>query len=151
MRRGAPGPVLVVAATFLLAAPALGQGGPGRLNLELSAATIAFPTPGTVDFDAGWIHHPGLELTVTSRPTTLPWEVRLRADADYMSGTDKEVGDLFWRTDATDWTAVTGSDDRLAEGLGDVTVTVYFRLRLEWESDSPDTYAVGLTFTAVRP
>lgn len=151
MRGGALGPGFVVAATFLLAAPALGQGGPGRLNLELSSATIAFPTPGIADFDAQWIYHPGLEVTVASRPTTRPWEVRLRADADYMSGTDKEVGDLFWRTDATDWTAVTGSDERIAEGLGDATVTVYFRLRLDWESDSPDTYSVGLTFTALRP
>lgn len=125
---------------------------PGRLAVSLSTTTVGFPSPGITHFDTGWIDHPGMVVSVQSRPPTNLWELRLRADAADMGGYGKPVGDLHWRTDGSAaWTPVTGTDQAVIQGQGDQDITLYFRLLLDWTVDLPDSYMAGLTFTAVRP
>lgn len=152
--RGFPGGALIALATaLLLAAPASAQRNvPGTLQLTLSSATVGFPTPGVADFDARWIEHPGFVVSVSSRPPTSTWELRVRADAADLGGYGKSVSDLLWRTEGSAmWTPLTGSDEPIAAGQGDTEITVYFRLLLDWEHDQPDVYSAGLTFSVIRP
>lgn len=121
---------------------------PGRVDLTLSTASIAFTTPTTADFDAGFIDHPGMLVSVVIRPQGRPWELRLRADDPSLGGYGKPLGDLLWRVDgSTVWTPITGTDQAVTQGAGDQDVTVYFRLRLGWAVDSPSAYGTALTFS----
>lgn len=148
--------IVVLLAGLALPGGALAQGGgppggaAGRLDVALSTASVAFPTPAVADFDGGFIDHPGILVSVKVRPKGGPWELRIRADDPTMGGYGKPLSDLLWRVDgSTVWTAITGTDQAVTQGAGDQDVTIYFRLRLDWAVDSPSAYAAGLTFTAV--
>ncbi len=144
-------PVLAATMLVLLADPATGQrGGRGRFALDVSSSVVVFPTPGIADFDVGWIDHPGLAVVVQSRPPKESWELRLRATGVDMGGYGKPVEDLLWRVDGTGWMPLTNGDQVVLRGQGDRAITVYFRLRLGWETDVPDTYSVGILFSATR-
>lgn len=140
-----------------LAAPAAGQGKgntkpKGKLEVSLLNPTVGFPAPAVADFDAGWLDHPGIVVSIQSRPPAEPWELRLRADGPEMGGYGKPVGDLYWRTDGRpSWTPVSGTDQLIAQGQGDSELTVYFRIALDWGRDVPGSYLAGLTFSLLRP
>lgn len=152
MRRG----VLTALAILAFAAPAQGQGGGpgnrGRLDVTLTTTAVAFPVPGVVDFDAGYIDHAGYLVSIQSRPAGEAWELRIRADDPNMGGYGKPVADVLWRTSTSPvWSPLTGTDQTVTQGAGDADVTILFRVRLDWAADLPDTYAAGISFTAVRP
>lgn len=154
MSRIRVGLAIVLAAFAFHAAPADAQGPPSRglLDVTLASTAVVFPTPGIVDYDAGWVEHEGVIVTITSRPDAEPWELRLRASTATMGGYGKPVGDILWRHDGSAvWTPLTGTDQTVLQGSGDQDVTLHFRVRLDWTTDSPDTYSAGLAFSAVRP
>jgi hypothetical protein len=153
------GPLLLAAAFWLAGGPDSaaaqgpppGAGGGGRVDVTLSSASVVFPTPGIADFDTGWIDHPGVLASVTTQPPNSAWELRLRADDVDLGGYGKPLGDLLYRVQgSTVWIPLTGSDQAVVQGTGASDVTVYFRMRLAWTMDEPNTYATQLTFTAVR-
>lgn len=138
----------LVAAIATLPAAVVGQ---GNLEITLSTSNIAFPTPDFAHFDAGWIDHPGITVSVRSRPPHATWALRIRADDLTLGGYGKPVSDIVWRRGgASTWTPLSGTDALVMEGVGDESVTLYFRTELHWDTDLPDTYSTGLTFTAVR-
>lgn len=143
---------LAAAVALTMAAFPLAAASQGNLTATLSNAVIAFPTPGVGEFDTGWIDHPGLVISITSRPQRLVWELRIRADAPNMGGYGKPVADLLWRhAGSGTWTPLSGTDAAVIQGTGDQDVTLYFRTLLDWALDAPDFYAAGLTFTVLRP
>ena len=136
-----------------LANPASAQAGVdrGRFIMDLSTSVIAFPTPGVVDFDAGWIEYAGMAVSVDSRPPSESWELRIRAGSPDMGGYGKPCDEILWRTDASRaWTPLSTTDQVVLQGQGDQEVTIYFRVLLGWDADVPDTYSVDVAFTAVR-
>jgi hypothetical protein len=138
----------LVAAIAALPTAVVGQ---GNLEITLSTSNIAFPTPGFAHFDAGWIDHPGMTVSVRSRPPHATWALWVRADDLTLGGYGKPVSDIVWRREGgTIWTPLSGTDALVMEGAGDQSVTLYFRTALRWDTDLPDTYSAGLTFTAVR-
>lgn len=148
---------LVLAVAFwgigaaILAGPAAAQGSKGRFAMNLSTTVIAFPTPGVVDFDTGWIEYPGMIVSVDSRPPSESWELRIRAGGPDMGGYGKPSSEIFWRTDTSmAWTPLTTADQVVLQGQGDQDITIYFRVLLGWDADVPDTYSVDVAFTAVR-
>ena len=141
--------LLMACALLAMAEPAAAQR--GRVDVSLASTAIAFPTPGIMDFDTGWIEHGGMLVSVQSRPAGQAWELRIRADGPTMGGYGKPVGDILWRTStSTVWTPLTGTDQTVAQGTGDADVTLLFRIRLDWGTDLPDIYNAGITFTSVR-
>lgn len=147
----------LVVAVWLLAMAALAdpasaqRPGRGQFNAELSTTAIAFPTPGIADFDAGWIEYPGMTVFIQSRPPNETWELRIRAEDPSMGVYGKPSTDILWRTDATSsWVPLATTDELVVQGQGDQDVTVYFRVRLNWDLDIPGAYAVDVTFVAAR-
>lgn len=139
--------ILLVLAGLVAPVAATAQ---GTVRTELSTATITFAAPGIMEFDAGSIEHPGITVTVTSRPGNRPWELRIRA-TDTTLGTGKPLSDLEWSVPGViGWTALSDADVPVLQGAGDQSVTVLFRMLLGWATDGPGTYGTGLDFTAVR-
>lgn len=122
------------------------------LDVIVGTTAIVFPDPGVLDFDLGRIDHSGLVLSIASRPAALGWELRIRADAASLGGSGKPLGDILWRTaTSTTWTPLTGTDQTVAQGVGDADITVYFRMRLDWAADLPGAYGAAIVFSVVRP
>lgn len=122
----------------------------GNVQVDLSTTAIVFATPGIADFDAGWIDHGGVTVSVQSRPANRPWELRLGASTGTL-GAGKPIGDLEWRRAGTGtWTPMTQLDTAVLQGTGNQDVTIYFRLLLSWARDPPGSYSAGLEFTALR-
>lgn len=146
--------VLALLGGLVLAGPATGQGNGsprGKFGLGLGSAIIGFPTPGITELDTGWVDHPGIVVSVQSRPPRTAWELRLRAADPDMGGYGKPAGDILWRTaGASAWVPLTQTDQVVLQGEGDRDVTVYFRLRVGWETDPPGTYSVGIVFSGTR-
>lgn len=127
--------------------PPPGVGGGGGLKLSLNQTAIAFPMPGITDFDAGWVDATGITAQVDDRGGPDTWELRLRADMPDMGGYGKPVGDILFRPEGSStWTALSTTDQVIAQGSGNGNVTVYFRLRLDYATDLPDNYTADLTF-----
>lgn len=141
---------LALTALFaLLPRAAAAQG--GNITVTLTPAAVAFPAPGIADFDVGWIDHPGLTVSITSRPSHAAWELRIRATDPGMGGYGKPLTDLLWRADGSSvWLPISQAESVVVQATGDTDVTIYFRLLLDWESDLPGSYATGLTFSALR-
>ncbi len=122
----------------------------GMVRLEFDPAAVAFPAPGVLEFDAGWIDHGALRVSVTSRPLNRPWELRVRA-SDVAMGQGKPVSDLLWRVAGTGtWQPLGSTDALVLQGQGDQDITLEFRLQLGWVTDPPGTYMAGIAFTIVR-
>lgn len=145
MRRWVP--VLVLPWLLLVAGPLTAQ---GNIDLTLNSTLIGFPTPGITDFDTGWVDHPGLVVSIKSRPKKESWELRIRADSPDLGGYGKPAEDVLWRVDGSPWRPLRASGDAVLQGQGDGDVTVYFRLRLDWAADLPGDYAVDVIFSASR-
>lgn len=152
MSRAVLASVVLLAGSAVLAGSASAQApGRGRFTMDLSTSVMALPTPGVLDFDAGWVEYPGMIVFVDSRPPRESWELRIRAGGPDMGGYGKPLDDILWRTDASmTWAPLTTADQVVLQGQGDREVTVYFRVLLGWDVDVPGTYAVDVTFTATR-
>lgn len=139
----------------LLAAPVSAQGPPadkGKLDVTLATTAIVFPTPAIIDYDAGWVEQGGVTISIQSRPPTEAWELRVRAGTVTMGGAGKPITDILWRPDGSGvWTPLTTTDELVMQGTGDLDLTLYFRVRLDWALDTPADYGADLTFSATRP
>lgn len=150
LRKVLPGLLLVL--TFVMALPASVTAQRGNIQVTLTPTEVAFPTPGMADFDTGWVEHPGLTVSVRSRPAHVAWEIRLHATDPALGGYGKPLGDMLWRVDgAGPWQPLSTQETPILQGTGDAEVSVQFRMRLDWDADLPGDYGTGLTFTAIRP
>lgn len=146
---------LSFALSLLLAAPVAAQ----KTTLTLSGGTITFPAPTAADYIVGWINSSnGVTFTVNaqngaSRTTT----VLLRAISATL-GNGKLIGDLQWRrADLATWNSISVSDTQVEQrivirnGVNDPwTNTIFFRMVLNWTTDSPATYSADYQLTLAQ-
>jgi hypothetical protein len=140
---------LAVASAALVPGPTHAQA-PPPARVTLMPAAVVFPSPTEASFDAGWIEHGGMVVTVEPRNPNRPnWHLFIRAtDAD-MGGYGKPVGDIVFRVDgASGWTPLSTTPQPLAEGSHNRTITVFFRLLLDWLTDGPGTYQIPFEITS---
>lgn len=139
--------VLVGAA---LAAPSAASAQATKVKIRLNQTTIPFPMPGISDFDAGWVEYSGIVVSVEPRKKqTGPWQLLVRTDDPDMGGYGKPVADILWRpAGSTTWTPLTNTDQIVVQGTGQQSVTVSFRLLLDYATDIPATYSLNLVFDA---
>jgi hypothetical protein len=141
-------PVLgLLAAGLVVPAVASGQ---GNVQIGLIPSVIVFPVPGVPQYDAGWVHQGGVVVAVTSRPPNRSWELRVRAVEPEL-GQGKPVTDMLWRIEGSGaWTPLASTAVVVLQGMGDQNVPLEFRVLLDWASDGPGTYSVGIDFTIER-
>lgn len=127
----------------LLPAAVDAQGGP-PLVLTVVPADLLFPTPTDASFDMGWVDHGGVTVSVSPRNPNRPgWQLFISALAADMGGYGKPVQDILFRVQGSGtWTPLNTVDQLVAQGSGDTTITIYFRLGLSWEADLPGSYSV---------
>src|SRR5215208_6342079 len=139
-------------ALLLFASPLAAQ----RTNLSLAGGTITFPAPTAADYTAGWINSTsGVTLTVNaqsgaSRTTT----ISIRSTSANL-GNGKVIGDLQWRrADLATWNSISVTDTEVEQrvvvrgSLNDPwSNTIFFRMLLSWDTDSPATYSANYQIT----
>lgn len=142
--------LVLAMAGVIIPAVVAGQG-QGMVRVELSTPTIVFDQPGVGHFDAGWIEHPGVLVSVTSRPANRTWGLSVSAPSGTL-GNGKPVSDLQWSLSGApgDWHSMSVGDAPVVQGAGDQDVLVLFRLLLTWASDGPGAYTTDIDFTALR-
>lgn len=150
MSRATLAGILLAAVATSLSAGSLAAQGPPPARVTLLPPGVVFPTPSEPEFDAGWVDHPGMVITVEPRNPNRPdWQLFIRATAPDMGGYGKPVSDILYRPEGSSaWTPLSTSPQILAEGFQAGTVTVYFRLRLDWLLDAPGSYDVPLEITS---
>jgi hypothetical protein len=143
--------LLLMMTVLLLAAPT-GAHAQGNIRVTPTPVAITFPAPGLAEFLAGYVDAPPVLVEVVSRPTRLPWELQITANAPDLGGYGKPVSDILWRPDGSaTWQPLSTGDQVVMAGSGDDAVLVHFRMRLDWAYDEPGSYAVAFTFTGLRP
>ena len=122
-------------------------GGPGA-QLTISPADVVFPSPSEVDFDMGWVDHSGVTITVEPRNRNRQsWQLYVQAGAADMGGYGKPVQDIMVRVEgSSSWVPISTTAQMIAEGSGPATVTVHYRLLLDWSLDAPGSYSVPLEY-----
>jgi hypothetical protein len=127
-----------------------------KTNLTVTGGTITFPAPTAADYIAGFVNSStGATFTVNaqnggSRTTT----ILLRSTSATL-GNGKVIGDLQWRrSDLAAWNDISLSDAQVEQrivvrnGLNDPwNNTIFFRMKLNWTTDSPATYAANYQIT----
>ncbi|MGK7312781.1 MAG: hypothetical protein ACN0LA_11140 [Candidatus Longimicrobiales bacterium M2_2A_002] len=155
VRAGRLGAIAVLAMLALLGsgdAAAQGQSGSARdrVRVNLSQRTLAFGTPRYIDFDAGYIEAAGMVVSVRPRRNQSgPWELRIQSETPDMGGYGKPVGDILWRrAGSTTWNPLATTSQVILQGTGPREVTLFFRLRLDYALDPPDSYSADMAVFA---
>lgn len=132
-----------------LAAQRPGGAGPVAA-VTVAPADVVFPAPSEVDFDNGWVDHGGVAITVEPRNRNRQnWQLFLQASAADMGGYGKPAQDIRVRVEgSSSWIPLNTTAQLIAEGTGAATVTVYYRLLLDWSTDLPGTYSVPLEYSS---
>lgn len=144
--------VAIAIAMPLLASPLSAQ----RTTLTLTGGTITFPAPTAADYINGYVNSTtGVLYTINSvngvnRTTT----ISIRTTSANLGGT-KSIADLMWRrSDLATWTSISLTDAQVEQkpvvnkGLNDPwSNTIFFRMNLDWATDSPATYTGSYTIT----
>jgi hypothetical protein len=140
-----------LAAGLVAALPAAGaaQGGPSA-KVTVSPADVVFASPSEFDFDAGWVDHGGVTITVEPKNRNRQnWQLFVQASAADMGGYGKPVQDIMVRAQGSaSWIPLGTTAQMIAEGTGTTTVTLYYRLLLDWSVDAPGAYSVPLEYTS---
>lgn len=149
--RGASTRAAFALALAALASPLSAQ----KTNLTVTGGTVTFPAPTAADYIAGFVNSSGVTFTVdaqngTSRTTT----ILLRSTSASLGG-GKVLGDLQWRrSDLATWNDITLIDAQVEQrvvvrgALNDPwSNTIFFRMKLNWTSDPPGTYAANYQIT----
>lgn len=143
--------VLVAGTTLVMPESASAQGRPGGgppANLTVAPVDVAFPPPDQFAFGAGFVDHGGVSITVEPKNKNRQnWQLFVQASAADMGGYGKPVQDVLVRAQGSaTWIPLTTTTQLIAEGTGTSTVTIYYRLLLDWGVDAPGTYSVSLEY-----
>jgi hypothetical protein len=152
--RGASTRAAFALALAAFASPLFAQ----KTNLTVTGGTLTFPAPTAADYIAGFVNSSGVTFTVdaqngTSRTTT----VLVRSTSASLGG-GKVLGDLQWRrSDLATWNDITLTDAQVEQrvvirgALNDPwSNTIFFRMKLDWTSDPPGTYAANYQITLAQ-
>lgn len=126
---------------------------PTVLFLDVTNPTISFPTPGATEFDAGMVL--ATASSVISHRGNLDHDVQISADAATMTGVggnSKNAADLRWSTDGTVFTPLSTTAATVSSGVRgrhDSAATVAYDMVLDYASDLPDDYSLGVTYTII--
>lgn len=146
--------LFVVVSAVMAPAALEGQGQPAgggpAARVTLSPVDVVFPTPSQFDFDAGWVEHGGVSIAIEPRNKNRPnWQLFLQAMAADMGGYGKPVQDIEVRVEgSSSWSPLSTTPLLVAEGSGSSTITIYYRLALDWMVDGPGTYTVPLEYSS---
>jgi hypothetical protein len=126
--------------------------GNGNYRVRIRPGLITFPSPTVSDYQAGWLLAPSAEIRVQPRRNAdRGWELCLAADGPTMGVYGKPVSDIEFQQDGTGtWIPLTTTDQLLAVGDRNRTVTLQFRLALDWTLDVPGQYETDFTAKAAR-
>lgn len=117
--------------------------------LYVSVPDIDFGTVTPADFEAG---DAKVDITVIHRGNVVH-DMNMKADAPQMSSatSTKPVSDVMWKPSKGAWRALTTADDLVVDDAakGDQATDMRFRVLLDYATDRPGTYTVGVTFTVV--
>jgi hypothetical protein len=135
-------------ALALLAVAALpglaGAGAAEAQNIRVLGGDVVLDPPTAVDFLAGYSVSGTLRARVNARKNDA-WRLELRAATADMGGAGKPVSDVLWRPEASStWVPLSLGWVPVTEGVGNGFVTIHFRVRLEWATDLPGSYAAPL-------
>jgi hypothetical protein len=150
--RGASTRAAIALSLAAFASPLAAQ----KTILNASGGTITFPAPTAANYVAGFVDSPtGVTFNVNaqtgaSRTTT----VTIRSTSVTL-GNGKVIGDLQWRrSDLATWNDVTLIDAQVEQrivirnALNDPwSNTIFFRMKLNWLTDPPGTYAATYELT----
>lgn len=139
-------------AAVLFASPLAAQ----KTGLTVTGGTITFPAPTVTDYINGYVNSTtGVTFTISSvngvnRTTT----ISIRSTSPDL-GNGKVLGDLQWkRSDLATWNSIGLVDSQVEQrivinkGLNDPwSNTVFFRMTLNWATDSPATYSANYVIT----
>lgn len=153
--RGASTRAAFALALGAFASPLLAQ----KTNLTVTGGTVSFPAPTAADYIAGFVNSSGgVTFTIdaqtgASRTTT----VLVRSNSSTLGG-GKSIGDLQWRrSDLATWNDITLTDAQVEQrvvvrgALNDPwSNTIFFRMKLNWTSDPPGTYAANYQITLAQ-
>ena len=153
--RGVSTSAAVLVALLLCASQLVAQN--PRTSLTLAGGTITFPAPTAADFINGFVNSTtGVTFTLDASAGNQPHTtaVLLRSTSANL-GNGKILGDLQWRrSDLTTWNSITVTDAQVEQrvqvrnGLNDPwSNTIYFRMILNWTTDSPATYSANYQIT----
>lgn len=138
----------LVAVLFGAPGSAAAQGGPSA-RMTVAPADVVFDPPSDFEFDVGWVDHVGVNITIEPRGNRPNWELFVQASAADMGGYGKPVQDILVRVQgSTSWTPLGTTAQLVGQGSGATTVTVYYRLLLDWTLDAPGSYTVPLEYTS---
>lgn len=148
MKRVCCGLGILLSLLVLPPTPLAGQGPP--IRLDIAPVDAQFAMPSHVDFELGWMDHPGFLANVEPRSRNKPnWQLFLAASSADMGGYGKSVQDLLFRPEGSaQWQPLTQNPQLVAEGAGEATVRIYLRVLLNWEADIPGSYSLPLEFSS---
>lgn len=113
---------------------------------------IQFPQPGATHFLAGQIDQGGTQVRVVAKNSSRAWRLYLRAKDASLGGANgylKPISDVLWRVEGSStWQALSTTNALVHTGVGDQTVTVYFRMLLAWSRDAPDSSTNPFSYEA---
>jgi hypothetical protein len=117
--------------------------------MTVAPTDVVFTPPRELEFDVGWVDHVGVSITIEPRGNRPNWELFVQASAADMGGYGKPVQDILVRVQgSTVWTPLSTTALLVGQGSGPATVTVYYRLLVDWTRDGPGAYTVPLEYTS---
>jgi hypothetical protein len=142
-------------ALLLIAAPLSAQN--PKTTLTLGGGTVTFPAPTASDYINGYVNATtGVTYTVnaTNGAASHTTTVSIRATSANL-GNGKAIGDLEWRrSDLTTWNTITSTDAQVEQKVVVLNLlndpwsnTIFFRMKLTWTTDAPNTYSGNYQIT----
>ncbi len=124
------------------------------LYIGLATGNPTFSSPTAADFNAGEITS-STSATVT-HAGNVTHTVTIKADAANMTASVDPVNDIKPASDlqwdaGSGWGSVStsGADVVTSAPKGVGTATVNYKMLLDYSTDAPDTYTLGITYTVV--
>ncbi|MGH7701378.1 MAG: hypothetical protein ACREMJ_12775 [Gemmatimonadales bacterium] len=131
------------------------------MQLTLDATATVLGTPGTADYDAGFVADNGPTATVKSNR---PWRLQISAASALWSAAntepgvsarvDKPAGDLRWSTaGGGPFTGLSTIpvDAQTGGASGGAAVTLFYRTVYDWTLDTPGAYSLPVVLTLTAP
>lgn len=143
-----------VVALFALMAPSMAAaqaGGRGDYHVRLNPAAIDYGIVSSGDLDTGQILMGTIAVRIQPRGrSNWLWNLSVQADAGQFGPGNKPSGHVQWQlAGSTVWQSASTGSQLVAQGNGNQSVNVSFRIIVDWD-DAPGDYSAPLTFLATR-
>lgn len=134
-----------VGLSILAPSPAVAQ----NIRIQrVTPASIDFLAPTPADYDQGFVLFGQPVQIIVQAGGNRDWRLYIRADDPTFDTGGKPASHLEWSLDGSTWAPLTLSPEPILVGRRRQTVTLQFRIRLDWAADVPGTYSVPLVLGA---